>query len=333
MSLLIQTNAQPVYDKQKCRDLAKDIRTQADFELVQQQLYQVYASSTGQYQPRDWKTCDYDLHRIDRITYPIRGPVPDSITPKRYFVILGSATSFGTCVSTNYGHLLARQLGMPCINLSHAGASPEFFVRSDLEGVRWYLAHAAFAIVETMSSRSVSNSRFASVAGRRIARDLLAGSDAVQPATKFYQDLVAQGSLGEVQRLVTESLENHVVAFRQMVDGLNLPVLLLWMSRRTPDAFDRKGISSMKPTKLTKQMNVHPQFGDRELIEQLRKYVHAVIESSTRAGLPSRATNRFTNQPDLWWQGRPVRSYYPSPEMHLAAYERLLPLAAKLAHS
>jgi hypothetical protein len=289
----MRTEAQPVHDQDRIGEIAAGISSGTDFADRAAKLSEIYEAEdpTVCYQQRDWRMVDYHHTRVAHVDYAVRGPVPDVLEPGRYFVTLGSAITFGACIQRPYATILSESLGMPVLNLAFSGASPEFFVKHHAEGLRHWLAGAAFVIVETMSSRSVSNSRFQSVEGRRDAIDLKRPEKPATNMVTSLRKLLANGKKGVLGRVIRESLEAHETLYDDLVAMSPAPVIGLWLSKRSPDAVNRDQLRKEKM--LERAISVHPHFADRALVDQLAKKCSVFVEVSSKRGQPVSAVNRF----------------------------------------
>lgn len=218
---------------------------------------------------------------------------------------------------------MSKTLGLPVLNLAFAGASPEFYVRHHADGLRHWLAGAAFAVVETMSSRSVSNSRFQSVDGRRSAIDLKHPDKPPTNMMTALRRMQQKGKKPVLARLIGESLDAHETLFDELVALSAAPLIGLYLSRRSPDAVDRNRLAR-DDNMLAQALGAHPHFADRALVGRLAAKCAGFVEVISQRGQPCAALNRFTGEPDTWWNGNPVQSYYPSREMHEDAAKALL---------
>jgi hypothetical protein len=324
----MQTKPQLVYDDALVAEIAAEIATVADADEWTDQLAGIYENPdpTVCYQSRDWKIVDYRSTRIANLDYAVRGPVPEVLTPGGYFVTLGSSVTFGAGVERPYATILSERLGLPVLNLAFAGASPEFYVRHHASGLRHWLEGAAFVIVETMSSRSISNSRFESVEGRRDATEVKHPDTPAANVTPVLRRMLKSGKNAVLSKVMRESLEAHEALFGEIVAMTEAPVIGLWLSKRSPDAVDREKMRRNRGM-MARALKMHPHFADRALVDRLAAKSAAFVEVTSQRGQPSFAVNRFTKKPDTWWNGNKKQSHYPSPEMHEDAAEALLPVA------
>lgn len=140
----LPTGARPAYDLTELLRLAA--RPFAEAEAGYEALY---ARIPDQYQARDWRTHHYDLTWIAGLDWPVRGPVPALLQPRRYFVVIGGAVGFGARADRPFGRRLAEQTGLACLNLSRAGLSPAAALAA-AGGLMPWCREAAFLVVEAM---------------------------------------------------------------------------------------------------------------------------------------------------------------------------------------
>lgn len=326
--LAYPTDARPVYDPTVFMRIMRD-----NYEDAEDRLEAYFRRQGEQYQARDWRSHDYDLTLIRGVSYPIRGPVPDVLEDGRYFVVLGSAASFGARAHRPYGQRLADKIGMPCLNLSKSGIGPEWLLaRYETNYAQW-IEGAAFVVVEATSARSVSNSAYEMLPDGTKARTRNGPSGEVVKINREIRDLYLNGKAEDASALITESLNNYETLTRRLVDKISCPTALIYLSRRDPGNVNRRNLHR-KPRAEAKQfLSSHPHYVDRTALRRIAKSVE-VVECVTDSGLPSRAVNRFTGASEMWHRidpngnvkGDPIESqtYYPSDDMHADACAALL---------
>ncbi len=296
------------------------------------------------YQERDHEIVDYRMYELTGTGLSFRGPPPVSLEKGDYFACVGAAQTFGCFCDTPYPDLLAAQIGLPALNLGYGGAGPEFFLTQ--ETLLPYLNRARFVVLQVMSARSQSNSYYdcggleyvtlcatgekmgAAAAWTRMLRGPLPVGGgigrqlsglAARPRTKA---LVA-----EVRRAWTDSLA-------ALIDRIEVPVVLLWMSKRTPQYQERYTSSS-------KLYGAFPHLVTPGMLAEAQKKVGDYVESISSRGSPQPLISRFTglpttvktsnDRPDLARSPWKVNRYYPSPEMHEDAADALLAQCGALA--
>jgi Domain of unknown function (DUF6473) len=301
------------------------------------------------YQTRDAAVVDYRLWQAWPDGDWLRGPAPPDLANGSYFACIGAAQTFGCLVAEPWPSLLARQLGLPVLNLGIAGAGPARFRREPLQAL---LAGARFVVVQVMSGRSADNSRFAGGGSERVrtadGREL--GADAAwrevlhrdlagrrQPLVRgVCNRLLATFGRRHVRRLVAETQADWRQQYQTLLAATAPPKLLLWFSRRRPEHTPRYH-------SLAALFGEFPQLVDRAMVESLRPLVQGYVECVTARGSPELLRDRRTGTPcvvhpgaagtgepptEVWTHN----AYYPSTAMHEDAAAALLaPARALLA--
>ncbi len=297
------------------------------------------------YQRRDHEVVDYQLWRLAPGGEALRGPAPPSLEPGSYFACLGAAQTFGCFVERPWPELLAQRLGLPVLNLGVAGAGPRLFLEP---AWRPWLEGAAFVVVQVMSGRSGDCSRFASGGRERLrvrADGRLLGADAawaevLQADLARWSNPLLRGLVNrlnaafgrrEVRRLVAETQADWVASCTALLDAIRVPKLLLWFSRRPPRF--RARFHSVRA-----MLDEYPQLVDERMIAAVAPAADAYVQCVTSRGSPQllrrpglagelgepvavRPADAGTGEdPALVWTHN---TYYPSPEMHADAAERL----------
>jgi hypothetical protein len=280
----------------------------------------------AEYQEPDWLVADYQSYCLDEaITDPsrscplrIRGPRPEHLERHAYFVCLGAAQTFGRFCETPFPTRLARRIGYPVLNISHGGAGPSFFCKDNARLLE-YLNRARFVIVQVMSGRSESNSRFESSGVGHYTRR---SDGAFVGCDEAFATLLKTNSRREVARIVRETRQNWFESYRALLGAIQVPKILFWFSTRDPDYTPRwdKGIAGL--------FGAYPQLVDADTLAQIRGLADHTVVCITRRGLPQTLRDRFTGEPTVIsdeWTSRPWTEnwYYPSPEMHEDAADAL----------
>jgi Domain of unknown function (DUF6473) len=271
------------------------------------------------YQSLDQGHFDYDLQALPGLAgRHFRGPGIDPSRP--FFACIGAAQTFGRFCERPYPTLLSERLGMPVLNLAVGGAGPRLFGRPEF--LEW-INRAEFVVVQVMSARSESNSRFDNT-----ATDGLVGvrtSDRRKMRfEEFLADLVAAEPRDVVREIVDETRENYVLGFSELLRRIFPPKVLLWLSKRSPgyqeDYSMHYGI-----------LGDFPQLVTAAMLERVQAHADAFVSCISTNGLPQRLWP--ANGPIDGTQirdGELVNQYYPSPDMHEEAARHLAPVCGRL---
>jgi hypothetical protein len=271
------------------------------------------------YQELDAKAFDYHLGLVPGAGDVLfRGPVADTSRP--FIAAIGGAQTFGRFAQHPFPELVAQQLGVPCLNLGLGGAGPRFAMQPQMLSL---LLRARLVIVQMFSGRSASNSLFDNTDGRNAGRVVATGD---WTTFEHFLDRLLQREDRELtERTVRETRDDYVFDMSRLGRALRVPTVLLWLSRRPPE-YDVDWSSAFGI------LNSFPQLIDRGVVDRIRPLFGDYVECTSEAGIPQR----------LWRAAEPVlgtqlgddgflwNDYYPSPEMHSLAAERLVPACRRL---
>ena len=279
------------------------------------------------YQSEDFHFTNYNLWCPRDCENYIRGPAID-LVPGSYIVAIGAAQTFGRFVDDPYPARLSRQLGLPVLNLGISGAGPSFFfMRPDLLKL---INQAKLAIVQVMSGRSLTNSRFIVESNQGLVR--IAGAPP-QAAPIFaehaYQNFIQTASKDEAAALRAEIRARYIAEMQGLLDAVHVPKILFWFSTRTPEW--NEGLNQLES-----YWGAYPHFINQAVFDSLD--VGAKVLSVTDEGLPQILEARDTGVTAGMWPRSPFSEdtmrrqnrYYPSPEMHRAAETALLPAVSDM---
>jgi uncharacterized protein DUF6473 len=287
----------------------------------------------AEYQEPDRRVVDYQAFCLDEgVLDPstgrplmIRGPKPERLEAGGYAVVLGAAQAFGRFCRHPFPAILEARLGMPVLNISHGGAGPAFFCRNN-ERLLSYVNGARFAIVQVMSGRSDSSSRFESDGVGHFRRR---SDGAAIGCDEAFAQLIREESRAVVARIVEETRRSWCNSYRRLLSQVSVPTVLLWLSTRPP-AY-RQGWRNV-----AELFGAFPQLVDAAMVAEIRRLCDRYVECVGSQGLPQALVDRFTGQPvriEDPWTAKPwdANWYYPSPEMHEAAANMLAPVCASLS--
>lgn len=299
------------------------------------------------YDERDWEVVDYQVYELGEEKLPARGPRPAELPKGGYLVCFGAAQTFGAFCEKPYPALLQERLGMPVLNLGFGGAGPSFFLKHP-ELIS--LANdAAAVVVQVMSARSVSNSKYESdgtdflvskasgeklsgqeTFARSLEKDL--GWWKFRGKRHVAKALAAVGGLS-TKKMVRENRTNYVAEYEALMDKLTVPKVLLWWSQRPPaytEHYDR----------VQALFSAYPQLVNQPMVDAIKPKAARYVESVTSRGMPQRLISRFTGEPttvrdsdarsDLDSEPMTHNHYYPSPEMHEDVADALGPVCKEL---
>lgn len=265
------------------------------------------------YQQLDQDYFDYDLQALPEIPeQKFRGPAFDRRRP--YVACIGGAQTFGRFCTRPYPAYLSGLCDFQFLNLGVGGAGPRLF---DTPRYLGYLNNAELVIVQVLAGRSESNSLFDNTESGDLFGLRLQDNKRMR-FEEFLGALVASAPPDRVTQVVRETQANYVESCIRLLNHIQRPKLLLWLSKRSPD----------EPEDLTWQnLSAYPQLVTRPMLDEIRKYADGYIECSSSAGIPQ----------ELWAADEPIDGarleggklrnyYYPSPIMHVQAAAALAPL-------
>ncbi len=276
------------------------------------------------YQRKDFEIVDYNLYKLPGTSFFIRGPERWTVGESGYFAALGAAQTFGRFCSSPFPEKLERELGIPGLNLGHAGAGPSDFLRH--ASIIKFINDAECAIVQVLSGRSVNNSYFTCPSGGVVVR--ADGRDGDKPvlAADAYRDLLKNENRSFVKRIVEETRDNWLKGMRDLLKSITVPKILFWFSVRTPRY--RENYDTLHGL-----FGEFPQFVNEEMIMTLKEDADYYVECVTSRGLPQSLVSRWDGSPVPIYKNNPFphhNLYYPSPEMHEDAAAALKPVVREL---
>ena len=269
---------------------------------------------------------DYKLYRFGDTQQLFRGPVPD--LTGRYVSFLGGSGTFGRFACEPYADLVGETLGTRIANFGTEGAGPGCFLM-DPE-VLSAASAARVCVVQVMPASALSNRMF-TVRPRRNARlhgvsELLAG---IYPEVDFSRFSYARGMLRHMAgirdnrfRLVVNEMRNAWIArTHTLLATIQTRTLLFWFSQRLPEEEGDEPWDAWHD----------PNWVDRAMIDSVRNGADGYAECVSTAGMPQDLT--VDGEPVLFRpSGQPIdeNREFPSPQMHQAAADVLLPELRRL---
>jgi hypothetical protein len=259
----------------------------------------------SQYQSYDFEIADYQMFAALPNTVLFRGPrpTPAALANGNYILFLGAAQLFGRFHPAGPHEIVAGALGLEALNLSMGGAGPEFFLGEELLAA----ANASKAVVlQVLSGRSIGcdeypgmrmTTRHGDNSGKKIDRLALLNEI-------WWQDP------REAIRLVGKWRANYLELMHDLLNKIQVPVVLTWISTRSPEAWS--------PAKLEAgpDFGEFPQLVDSTMMNEIAARCARVVVVSHDAGVPFGFVSRFTGEkcPFYWPPGEPKwqNVYYPS---------------------
>ncbi|HPE47616.1 MAG TPA: DUF6473 family protein [Hyphomonas sp.] len=305
------------------------------------------------YQARDWEYVDYEMYQDEETGLWFRGPRP-VLEGGNYFTCVGAAQTFGCFCPEPYPELLSRQIGLPVLNLGYGGAGPSFFLKYPKLIDR--MNRGRFVVLQVMSGRSESNGAFDSggleYLIRRDTGERVSSDDA-------YADLLSQHALPEsmppkmrkairmfhgpppVKALVEETLDNWVESYEALLDAIKKPVVLAWISTRSPRLHKSARMVWWwrRYDSVQAMFGAFPQLIGQRQVSQIASRCASYVECVSERGFPQLLVSRFTgdptpvdcskDRPDFQYIS-PYNSYYPSPEMQEDLAAQLAPVCQQM---
>lgn len=272
---------------------------------------------------------DYKMYRFGRSRQIFRGPQPD--LRGHYIACVGGSYTFGRFVDSPFPLILGEELGLTSLNLGADGAGPGFFL-GDPE-VKQAAADARLCIVQIMSASSISNRMF-TVRPRRNLRlhevsELMCG---VFPEVEFDRFAFVRPMLKHLEKLdperfklVENEMKNAWIGRTQtLLSSLQTRSILFWFARRAPE-------EPAPEADVDSTSTAYPEYVDRAMIDTVKQVADGYVECVTSEGLPQ--SLKVDGRTVLYKPtGTPIdeNREFPSPEMHRAAADSLMPEVKRL---
>jgi hypothetical protein len=301
------------------------------------------------YQAKDASIQDYDIYPMNDLLDPqkkdisykltelrferkysshwLRGPKPN--LDNEYFTVLGSAHSFGRYCKDPYPNILSDKLDMGCLNLSVGGAEPGIYLHDKLNSIFELVNKSKFVILQIMSGRSSDNSYIKS--NGHYCKIKSSGEKVL--TSDFYKKMINEGHMPTLKKIISETQENYVKSYVELINKIKVPIVLFWFSNRTPK------LTLKYDSLFGLQFGVFPQLVNNNMVGKIKDYCDDYAECVSDKGKPHLLKNRFTGDfmwnDDKWsrpyekYNGQQIDAYYPSPEMHIDATTQLLSVCKK----
>ena len=266
--------------------------------------------------PIDYLPCRYEGSKLR-----FRGP-PRQLAGT-YVAFLGGTETYGKFIEQPFPALIEAQTGVKCINFGWPNAGVDVYL-NDI-GVQAATAKACLTVLQVPSVANMTN-RFYSVHPRRNDRFLEASGTLraifgevdftefhfVRQMLNHLHDISPE-RFGMVREEIQAAWVSRMQLLMQKIDG---PVVLLWMSARAPESNADQTELAYAPTYVT-----------RKMIEMLRPKAQQVIEVTASEAVLSEGTKgmRFS---DL---EAPAAQEILGPTIHYQVAEVLAPLVEEMA--
>jgi len=217
----------------------------------------------------------YPTYRFGRARQIYRGSPPDLSGP--YIACIGGSETFGKFVDKPYADYLDDALDMEVVNFGTPSGGPSFFLKDPV--LLETLCNAELVVIQAMPAWANSN-RLYSVRKRRNARMnsvsemlRLMYPEVEMDRFRYAHNLLYKLYTADAEKFRMVELELRaawVARMRELIDQIETRRLLFWFSERLPE---EDGGFNGSPEKL-----ISPAFVNRDMMEQLRPMVEAVVE-------------------------------------------------------
>jgi hypothetical protein len=250
-----------------------------------------------------------------------RGPISFGDSElKDSISFIGAAQSFGVWCEFPYPVLVANALSMRCFNLAHGGAGPRAFLLDPrlVEDVNKTRA----CVIQVMSGRSTANRYMKQHQGTCVVTLTHPNFEAEKILSHTaWAKLFAHLSTQEREALAQESISDYLESYRELKQRLKVPLILLWISSRSPDY--TKDFSNC-----SRMLGSFPHLIDREVWNSLSDiFENRVIAHSERfmtRPLWSQTKERKFEVTRSWGTIKCYDPSYTQPYLHILAAQKLL---------
>jgi hypothetical protein len=241
---------------------------------------------------------------------------------------------FGRFASHPYVQQI-NDVGFPCVNLGLSGARPEHYLQQN--GLEDILVNSDVLLIEFMSARGYKT--------RFYTPNNIWGNigDYTSPMGKklinVFVDRAWEYALNDyggdtVSEEIVASRKRYVNELDTIVKRFGKKVIFLWISQRE---LNYKFIGR----KFKEFSGWFPHFVDQDTVSHVVNNARNTlgqenveyVELTSTTGLPQTLFNRWTGAPEKIISDGPMghmNFYYPSPEMHDEAAQRILPILQKI---
>ena len=286
-------------------------------------------SNKPYYQDQELGLINYRYIQVPGGTLYFRGPIPPSLDKNKFFVCIGAAQTFGRFCEKPFCEIISDRLNIPCLNLGYAGAGPSFYLKNDY--LFDLINKARFAIVQVMSGRSESNSRYVSLTGRNMLTRVANKTTVMD--TEAYKEILRLNSFDLIREIVQQTKYSWLKNTTSLLERMTVPKCLFWFSVRSPDyQMNFQNVKSL--------LGEFPHLIDTSLINSVKPLADNYVECVSNRGLPQKLYAKNTqNTVEITYAlglGEKAKKseynrYYPSPEMHVDAVNALSNICQKMS--
>jgi hypothetical protein len=258
------------------------------------------------YQLFDFHCYDYQLWDDPKLGL-VRGPDPRPLRPGGYITCIGAAATFGRFCDLSYPEILGGLVDRQILNFGVSAAGPQYFLEN--RAIIDMANQGDKVILEVLSARSSSNSKFKSIGGKNIFKHVETGKEYHE--RDVYPPLYETGQIDEAAALIDESRATWVAQMKELIALFEKPVYLLWHSKRDADYKENRANYGGHISK-------YPQMVNQDMLDQLTGSVEAVIYATKVGDLDTEFRSRYTGEPEICRVGQVERKswgYYPSQDM------------------
>lgn len=275
------------------------------------------------YQMESSHVADYDLYTLPGVPFTMRGPAAAPEGRADSISFIGQAQTFGAFCQYPFPNLLGAMCSAQVFNFGRGGAGPGYF--RDQEAIIDYVNNSSCCVLQMMSARSsVENEYFSSVNGLasvEFKKGPRKGEKML--GHRAYDVLATELSVGEFTDLVKSTREHYLSQFKELIDKIEVPKVLLYIGRRRPlRNWSLK--ARIRPKAL---IGLHPHMVTEGMVAEIGSQCDEVVTVYGDEGVRHRLLNRFDGNyttirraEDRWIKDH---STYISPYLHVEAAMKL----------
>lgn len=256
---------------------------------------------------------DYQPSALPGSALRFRGPLDADGGPS--VVCIGSSETFGRFIDAPYATQLDRALEIPVLNLGVVNAGLDVMMNDP--AIAAAVSEAEAVVMQITSAHNMTN-RFYSVHPRRNDRFLAASSmlRTIYPQVDFTEFHFTRHLLSHLRdtskdrfQILKAELESGWVArMRRYINGLAVPVHLLWLSNRVPGASNDT------------QLTHYPLFVTAKMLEEVRDVASSLTIAAPGDGAAAQSAKGMFYGP----REEAAARLLPGPELHAMATQNLL---------